>query len=46
MDQEGMFYSTHLSFFEFGFQVTEVHVFVAQPLRSTQANAIDDRGVV
>lgn len=37
---------THLSLFEPGLQITEVHVFVAQPLGSTQADAVDDGCVV
>ena len=36
----------HLSLFELLLQIAEVHVFVAQPLCSTEADPIDYGGVV
>ena len=37
---------THLGLFELVLQITEVHVFVAQPLRSAQTDPINDGGMV
>lgn len=38
--------STHLRLFELVLQITEVHVFVAQPLRATQTDPIDNGGMI
>lgn len=37
---------THLRLFQLAFKITKVHVLVAQSLRSTQADPINDGGMV
>lgn len=38
--------ATHLRLLELNLQITEVHVFVAEPLCPTQTDAIDNGGMV
>lgn len=38
--------SLHLGLFQLGLQVTQVHVFVSEPLGPTQPDPVNDGGVI